>query len=308
MDITTHLKTFVVVANCKGFSEAARQLEVVPSVVAKRIAQLEEHVGARLFERTTRTISLTEAGEKLQAGAAVVVSSFDSLIESVGRDESKLEGHIRVMAPTTLTMMYLSDVFNAFLQQHDRITMEIALVDHSANPAEQGFDLAISGRSSSYDGVVDIPLCPVHLIVCASPVYLQNHGTPVHPRDLTEHACLVFKPSGSNWQFQSARGVINVDVRPRLIADDNRTLLGAAVDGLGIASLPAYVARQPLADGALQALLEKFPPQETWFKAYVPKRRQRVARIAALISWLSAHLASPTWVDLQTRAPRYQMK
>lgn len=295
MDITTHLKTFVVVAKCKGFSEAARQLGVVPSVVAKRVSQLEEHVGARLFDRTTRTVALTEAGEKLQTGAAVVVSSFENLIEGVGRDESKLEGHIRVMAPTTLTMVYLGEVFNAFLRKHDRITMEIALVDHSVNPAEQGFDLAISGRSSSYDGVVDIPLCPVNPILCAAPVYLQSRGIPLHPRDLIEHACLVFKPFGSNWQFQSSRGAINVEVSGRLIADDNFTLLCATVDGLGIALLPTYIARQALVDGALQPVLKSFPLQETWFKAYVPKRRQRVARIAALTAWLSQHLELSSW-------------
>jgi DNA-binding transcriptional LysR family regulator len=295
MDFVTHLRTFATVANCGGFSEAARQLEVVPSVVAKRIAQLEQHVGARLFDRTTRTVVLTEAGEKLQAGAGVLVSSFENLLDSIGRDESKLEGHIRVMAPTTLTLVYLGQVFSSFLQRHERITMEIALVDHSANPAEQGFDLAISGRSASYEGVVDIPLCPVHPIVCAAPAYLQSRGAPLHPRDLAEHACLVFKPSGSNWQFQSARGIVNVDVRPRLMADDNRTLLGAAVAGLGIASLPAYVAQEALAQGLLMPVLDKFPPQENWFKAYVPRRRQRVARIAALIVWLSEHLALPAW-------------
>ena len=295
MDITTHLKTFVVVAQCNGFSEAARQLKVVPSVVAKRISQLEEHVGARLFDRTTRTVVLTEAGEKLQSGAAVLVTGFENLIESVGRDENKLEGHIRVMAPTTLTMVYLGQIFTAFLQLHDRITMEIALVDHSANPAEQGFDLAISGRSASYEGIVDIPLCPVHPIVCAAPAYLQSRGVPLHPRDLAEHACLVFKPSGSNWQFQSARGIINVDVRPRLMADDNRTLLLAAVSGLGIASLPSYVARQALTEGILLPVLESFSPQETWFRAYVPRRRQRVVRVAALTAWLSEHLSLPSW-------------
>ena len=263
--------------------------------MAKRIAQLEQHVGARLFDRTTRTVVLTEAGEKLQAGAGVLVTSFENLLDSRGRDESKLEGHIRVMAPVTLTMLHLGEVFNQFLQQHDRITMEIALVDHSASPAEQGFDLAISGRSASYEGVVDIPLCPTHAIVCAAPAYLKNRGTPAHPRDLAEHACLVFKPSGSNWQFQSARGVINVDVRPCLIADDNHTLLRAAIAGLGIASLPAYVPRQPLAEGVLQPVLEKFQPSDRWFTAYVPKRRQRVARIAALIAWLSEHLESTSW-------------
>ena len=296
MDLTTHLKTFVTVASFNGFSGAARQLGVVPSVVAKRIAQLEAHVGARLFNRTTRTIALTEAGEKLLAGAGVLMTGFDHLLDSVGRDESKLEGHIRVMAPTTLTLDHLGGVFTAFLQQHERITLDIALVDHSANPAEQGFDLAISGRSASYEGVVDIPLCPVHVILCAAPVYLKSRGMPQHPRDLTEHACLAFKPSGTTWPFQSSRGVIHVDVRPRLVADDNRTLLQAAVAGLGIAPLPTYVAHQALTSGTLDSVLTKFPPQENWFKAYVPRRQLHVARIEALLAWLAERLAPPHWV------------
>ncbi len=293
MDTFLHVKTFSLVASCASFTEAAHQLDVVPSVVAKRIAQLEKSLGTRLFDRTTRAVRLTEAGEKLLARAGTLVASFDDLLESVGRDESKLEGHIRVMAPTTLTMAYLGEAFCDFLREHDRITMEIALVDHSANPVEQGFDLAISGRSASYEGVVDIPLCPVLPIVCATPAYLLARGTPTHPRELAEHDCLAFKPSGSNWQFQSPRGVVNVDVRVRLLADDNRTLLHAALAGLGIASLPTYVARDAVSSGALTPLLHKFPPQETWFKAFVPKRKQGVARITALIGWLSARLDSP---------------
>ncbi|MDM0110275.1 LysR family transcriptional regulator [Variovorax sp. J22R24] len=289
------MKTFALVARYGGFTEAARQLGVVPSVVAKRIGQLETQLGTRLFERTTRAVKLTEAGEKFQSRAGALVTSFEDLLDSVGRDETKLEGHLRVMAPTTLTMMFLGEAFCEFLRRHDRITMELALVDLSTNPAEQGFDVAITGRSASYEGVVDIPLCPVHAVVCAAPGYLQAHGAPSHPRELVDHSCLAFKPSGSTWQFQSNRGAIAVDVRPRLLADDNRTLLRAAMAGLGVASLPTYVAQHALANGSLQRILPSFSPQETWFKAHVPRRRQSVARVAALVRWLSQELSSGRW-------------
>lgn len=290
MDVLGNLKTFLAVASYGGFSEAARKLHVVPSVVAKRIAQLEKTMGSRLFERSTRSVVLTEAGEQLQARAAVLMADFDELVSTVQRDDSKLEGHIRVMAPTMLTMVYLGQVINAFLEKHERITLELALVDASMNPQERGFDMAISGRTASYEGVLDVPLCPVRPMLFAAPAYVAAHGEPAHPRELADHRCLVFAPTGVNWQFQSSRGAISVEVRPRLLADDNRTLLDAAVRGMGVVALPLYVARDALAAGQLQPLLAKFPLQETWFRAYVPRRSHKLARVQALVGWLASHL------------------
>ncbi len=194
------------------------------------------------------------------------------------------------MAPTTLTMVYLGQVMNAFLEKHERITMELALVDQSINPQERGFDMAISGRVASYDGVLDVPLCAVRPMLFASPAYVAAHGEPAHPRELSDHRCLVFAPTGVNWQFQSSRGAISVEVKPRLLADDNRTLLDAAVRGMGVVALPLYVARDALAAGQLQPLLGKFPLQETWFRAYVPRRSHKLARVQALVDWLASHL------------------
>ena len=291
MDTTTHIRTFVEVVRCGGFSEAARQLGVVPSVVARRIAQLEAELQARLFERTTRKVTLTEAGERLHLRAAGVVAEFEELLHAVRRDEGKPEGHLRVMAPTTLTMEQLGDVFCAFLATHPRITLELSLVDRSTNPAEAGFDLAISGRAASYEGVVDVPLCPVQPVLCAAPAYLQARGTPTHPRDLADHACIAFAPTGTSWAFHSARGMVAVDVHPRLLADDNRTVLRAALQGLGVALLPRYIAGAELAKGTLVPLLPKHEPQENWFKAYVPRRKMGTARVKALLAFLQTHWA-----------------
>lgn len=292
MDITTHIQTFVEVVRCGGFSEAARQLGVVPSVVAKRVAQLEQELQARLFERTTRKMALTDAGERLHARAGGVVAQFEELLQDVRRDEGKPEGHLRVMAPTTLTMSQLGDVFCAFLAAYPRITMELNLVDRSTNPAEAGCDVAISGRAASYDGVVDVPLRPVQAVLCAAPAYVALHGEPAHPRDLADHACLVFSATGTGWVFQSNRGALSVDVRPRLQADDNRTLLTAAIGGLGIALLPRYIAGTDLDRGALLPLLSRFAPQENWFKAYVPRRKMGLARVKALLAFVQEHWAS----------------
>jgi DNA-binding transcriptional LysR family regulator len=297
LDAFLNIKTFVLVAKYQGFSHAARHLDVVPSVVAKRIGQLEQSLGTKLFERTTRSIRLTEAGEKLYGRAGELVASFEDLIKSVDRDESKLAGHIRIAVPTTLTISYLGQLFTEFLAQQERITMDVILQDDAVNPAERGLDLAISGRSASYEGVVDIPLCPTSVVVCAAPDYLVRRGTPIHPNELAGHDCLGFRPAGMNWQFQSARGVIHVEITPRLVADDNVTLLRAATGGLGIVLLPRYTARKSLEAGKLVSLLEDFVPPETWFKVYVPKRKQRVARINALVEFLSERMRDERWVD-----------
>jgi DNA-binding transcriptional LysR family regulator len=290
MDVITHVRTFSAVVRYGSFTEAAHQLNVVPSVVAKRIGQLEQELNTRLFERTTRKIVLTEAGERFHTRAADLVADFEELVASVERDAGKLEGHLSVMAPTTLTVRALGPVLRRFLEQHPKITMQISLVDHSVNPAENGVDIAISGRLASYDGVVDVPLCPVRPVLCAAPAYLQHHAEPKHPRDLGRHACLVFSPTGTNWNFQTSRGMVSVDVMPRLTTDDNLTLLDAARAGLGVALLPKYVASSALESGELQQLLPSYSPQENWFKAYVPRRRMKLARVAALLDWLVAEM------------------
>ncbi|SEB26438.1 LysR family transcriptional regulator [Variovorax sp. YR216] len=286
MDVVTHMQTFVAVVRCGNFSEAARQLGVVPSVVAKRVSQLEAELKSKLFDRTTRRVALTEAGEKLHAKASSVVAQFEELLGSVEGDEAALGGHLKIMAPTSLTMMQLGAVFSEFLRLHPGITMQIALEDRSANPAEGGFDLSISGRAASYEGVVDIPLRPVKPLLCAAPSYLRAQPAIEHPRELPDCACLVFSATGTTWAFQSNRGTLSVDVHARLLADDNQTLLQAAVAGLGLALLPTYIALDAIAAGQLEVVLPDFAPQENWFKAYVPRRRMKVSRVAALLKHL----------------------
>lgn len=297
MDAFVNIKTFVLVARYQGFSHAARQLDVVPSVVAKRIGQLEEALGARLFDRTTRSVRLTEAGEKLFAKAGELVTSFDDLLASVDRDESKLAGHIRVAAPTALTFAWLGQVFTDFLAGQERITMDIVLQDDAVNPAERGFDLAISGRSASYEGVVDIPLCPTRAVLCAAPAYLARKGAPANPGELAGHDCLVFRPSGTHWQFTGARGIVHIEITPRLVADDNMTLLRAAVAGLGIVLLPQYIARRELGNGTLVRLLPDALPAETWFKIFVPRRKRHIARVDALVDFLVRRMDAEQWMD-----------
>lgn len=291
MDMVANLRAFLAVARYGGFSEAARQLNVVPSVAAKRVTQLEHEVGARLFERSTRKVVLTEAGERFQTRARTLLSELDDTIAGVRRSGDRLEGRIHMMVPTTLHMVVLQEAVSAFLRQHEHITMELALVNRSVNPAEEGFDLAITGHAaSSYEGVVDVPLYPFEQVLCASPDYLARKGSPALPHDLEDHDGLFFKPLGNTWRIDTDQGALGISARARLVADDNLTLWAAAVAGNGVAMLPRYVCAKSLRSGELVALLKGHPPSRSWFRAHVTQHRAHVARIVKLLDWLKVAL------------------
>ncbi|WP_221796168.1 LysR family transcriptional regulator [Oceanobacter mangrovi] len=286
MDTLTNFRTFMAVASYGSFAAAARSLHVVPSVVAKRIAQLEQTLGCRLFERTTRTVVLTDAGTKLLPGVRQCVAEFDGLIKDARADDGKLEGHIRIMLPTTLSMATLSRSITRFMATHDRITIETLMTDRSVSPLEENIDIMISGRLAHYDGVVQVPLAPTRVCLCASADYLAQRGPINHPSELVSHDCLVFSPQGNTWAFESERGPVYVDVQPRLSADDNHTLLLGVQQGLGVSILPGYIARHGLASGQLMTVLPQFPPQDRWYRAHIPKRNEKLARVVALCEWL----------------------
>lgn len=292
MDMVANMRAFLAVARYGSFSEAARQLNVVPSVAAKRVSQLEHAVGTRLFERSTRKVVLTEAGQTFQARARNVIADLDDTLGHLRRSGDRLEGRILMMVPTTLNMLVLSEAISAFLREHEHINLELALVNRSVNPAEEGFDLAISGHAaSSYEGVLDVPLYPFEQVLCASPEYLERRGTPLLPHELEEHDGLFFKPLGTAWRFDSEQGQISVDVRARLIANDNLTLRASAIAGNGVAMLPRYVANEAIRSGKLVQLLNGYPLPKAWFRAHVTQHRAKLARIVTLLEWLKQWLA-----------------
>ncbi|REE06548.1 LysR family transcriptional regulator [Paraburkholderia sp. BL27I4N3] len=296
MDTLLNLRAFLAAARHGSFSEASRQMHVVPSVVAKRVTELERTTHSQLFMRSTRQLVLTDAGQKFLSSASALVAEFDAVMGSMKRQDGVLEGHIRVKMPTTLTVLYLANIVSAFQSENERITMEVVLVDRTINPIEEGYDVVVTGLPESYEGVTDIPLCPLKRIVCASPAYLRKQRMPEHPRDLADHDCLVFRPKGPSWQFESPAGPISVDVPQKLVTNDNYILFSSARAGNGVAVLPEYLVRDSLRDGSLQVVLSEFPLRATWLKALVPNRRERLPHIVAFTDWLRRHLAnSPPW-------------
>jgi len=295
MDTVQNLKAFLAVARTGSFSAAARQAGLATSVMSKRIDQLETAIRTPLFVRSTRRLALTDAGRDWLARVGSVVSDVDDLMAAAAQPRDDLEGPLRVKAPTTLAVLYVGDMLATFQRRHPKVALEIVLTDRPLNPAEEGFDLALSVFGNTYGGVVDVPLCPMQRTLCAAPAYLARRGTPHHPRDLATHDTLNFHPTGDVWMFESAKGPVSIAIHPHLSANDGQVLLAAARAGNGIALLSNYVAGPALRSGELVPVLPSFTLPDIWIKALVPESRQHVARVRALVDTLVASFAPPPW-------------
>lgn len=296
MDVFQNMRAFLAVAETGSFSAAARRGGLAVSVLTKRIDQLERAVKTKLFVRTTRTVTLTEAGRRWIERVRLLVADFDDTIRQASDTEHDLAGPLRIKAPTTLTVLYLADILTRFQTLNPKVGMEIVLADRAVNPIDEGFDVAINAFDATFSHVVDIPLCPLRRMLCAAPDYIARRGVPEHPRDLLVHDTLSFAPTGSIWSFNGPQGATTVEVAPRMSANDGQVLLRAALAGNGIALLSEYLTAPRLAAGELVPVLMSYATPELWVKVLIPETRMQVARIGALAEFLKqAFSPLPPW-------------
>lgn len=288
MDTLVNVKTFVMAARLGGFAAAARALSVAPSVVSKRIGQLEHEFKVTLFHRSTRNLRLTVDGTRLLPRCQKLLGEFDDL-RDVERVDA-VQGHLRIDAPGTVTSRILGPIFCDFLAKYPRVDMELRLIDRIENPLERGCDLAIGVRPSIFEEVHDVPLMPYPCATYAGRDYVQKHGAPEQPPDLARHSCLVSLLYGTVWHFYGESGDLAINVRPRLSVNDAIILREAVRRNLGIAVLPTALVKKDLQSGRLVPLLPDWRPPPLWLKALVPSRRGRKPSVQALLDFLRARL------------------
>ena len=298
MDGIENLRTFVAVADAGSLAAAARRLDVVASVVTKRIDQLESRVCTRLFKRSTKRVTLTEFGARYLPQARRLIFDYDEVFAEMSHSPRQVEGHIRIRVPTPMAIGFMAQALAKFQRQHPRVSLDVVLLERpgEVNPSEEGFDISI-GSAKSFPGVVDEPICPLHKWVCAAPAYLEQRGTPQHPRELARHDCLNFESLGRTWQFESATGPpVLVEVRPKLSANDQFVLTVAALRANGIALLPSYAVSAALRAGTLVRVLHAFTVPSHWLKATVPEGRAGMPQVRSLVAFLKAQYAPvPPW-------------
>ena len=281
------VEAFLGVARHLSFRKAATELGVTPSAISQAIRVLEERVGAALFMRTTRSVGLTEAGERFLARAK---PAFEELVAAgeVARDlGQRPAGRLRLSVPPAVVPVLLEPLIASFCRSYPEIEVEIAANEKLVDLANEGFDAGIRfGQFIEADMVAVRLTPPFRFIVAGSPAYLARTAPPQSPDDLSQHACLRLRRSSgalAPWSFDDDGRPIEVAVSGPFIANDFPTMLGAAVEGVGLAQLPEPIAAALLRTEKLVQVLERFAPMTPGMFLYHPGRRQMTPKLRAFI-------------------------
>ena len=265
MDRSEEWRVFVAVAGRRSFVEAARALRRSPQAITRAVAALEQRLGVRLLNRTTRSVSVTGEGELYLERGRRVLAEMDAL-ESAPDTRAPLVGRLSITAPVLFGQLNVAPLVCAFLQQHPGVDARLLLVDRVVSLAEEGIDLAVRIGSLPDSSLRARLVGQVRWVVCASPAYLSRAGIPRAPEALARHACISFdagSPVADRWSFPRGGGrERSVAFRPRLIVNTAQAGIDAAIAGLGIVRVLSYQVERPLAEKKLRLILEAFamPP------------------------------------------------
>ncbi|QHP73801.1 LysR family transcriptional regulator [Bradyrhizobium sp. LCT2] len=281
------VEAFLSVAQHRSFRRAAAELGVTPSAISQAIRALEARVGAALFIRTTRSVGLTEAGERFLARAR---PAFEELVAASGAARElgqRPAGLLRLTVPRSVAPILLEPLIASFCRAFPEIEVELAASEELVDLAAEGFDAGIRlGQFIAPDMVAVRLTNPLPLIILGSPAYLARRGRPERPDDLREHACLRLRRSNgalASWSLDDNGRSIEIVVAGPFIANDFPTMLGAAVEGVGLAQVPAPLATGAMAAGKLVPVLEQFAPMTPGVFLYYPGHRQIMPKLRAFI-------------------------
>jgi DNA-binding transcriptional LysR family regulator len=284
------LSLFLRILDLGSISEAARSLDLSAAVASQRLQRLERDLGVRLLHRTTRQLRPTPEGRSLADQGREAVEELDALMSGLHRSTREVSGTLRVTLPPTFGRLYVSPLLPGFLSRHPRLRLDLDLSDQSRDIVGSGYDLAIRVGSLADSSLVARRLATNRRVLCASPTYLQRHGTPHDPEELTRHECLLLTGSAGEpgiWHFRDADGgSVSVKVSGRIRSSQGELLRDAAVAGLGIVQHSIWHVCDDLRTGRLIQILPGHALPETAIHAVMPHRRLVPPRVRAFIDFL----------------------
>ncbi len=286
------VEAFLSVAQHRSFRRAAADLGVTPSAISQAVRVLEARVGAALFTRTTRSVGLTEAGERFLSRAKPAFEELVAASEAARGLGQRPAGLLRLSVPRAVVPILLEPLIASFCKVYPAIEVEVAASEESVDLAAEGFDAGIRmGRFIAAD-MVAVPMTPpLRFVVVGSPAYFEGRSRPKRLDDLREHACLRWRRSNgalAPWTFDEGGRTLDVAVSGPFIAHDFPTLLGAATEGIGLAQLPEAIVAGALKAGSLNEVLESFAPSMPGVCLYYPSRRQIMPKLRAFIDHVKA--------------------
>lgn len=299
MDRFAELRAFRAVAATGGFSAAARQLGLATSSVARLMDALELRLGAPLLNRSTRSVTLTDAGREYLARATSILDQLEEADNAAGAATGVARGLLRIAAPVTFSSIFIAPLLPELARRYPELELDMRLNDSLTNLVEESIDLAIRiGTVERIPNLVARKLSAHQRFICASPGYLARHGAPQGPADLGQHNCLLFAYSvgPQQWRLQDAAGIEEVEVRGTLTVNNIEVLRQAVAGGVGLGLLPEWLVKGDLASGALVRVLENYEinpgPMEVGVYGLYPASRRGSAKIKAVLDMLAEALAA----------------
>ena len=298
MDRFNAMSTFVQVVDGGSFSAAADRLGLSRAQVSKSVMQLEAHLETRLLNRTTRRISLTDSGRLYYARSLQILEELAEAEDCAREDSAAARGVLTVGAPTSFGLLHLQPLIPAFLADHPEVQISLSLADRFLDVVAEGYDVAVRIAELEDSSLVARRLAPCRRVLCASPAYLQKHGSPRVPQDLAIHGCLVYSNElrPDTWTLHGPSGAERVTVNGPVCADNGDVLRAAAAAGLGVTLLPTFIVGEDLRAGRLVTVLDDYCPPDLSINAVYPSRRFLAAKVRVFVDFLVQSFAGqPAW-------------
>jgi DNA-binding transcriptional LysR family regulator len=299
MDRMTSMTAFVKVVDVGGFAAAARKLDISPSMVTTHVRALEERLGVRLLNRSTRRISLTEVGQAYYERCLQILADVEDAENVAQALQSTPRGTLRLNASVAIPP-FLAPAIAEFTSLYPDVSITMAMTDRMVDLVEEGFDLAIRTFATPDSSLIVRRIATYRLLVVGSPEYLAKHGMPQQPSDLVNHNCLLYSyaPKHSEWSFASPEGEQKIAVSGNLHSNSANALRLAAVHGQGLAMLPSFLLADEIKSGRLVPTLIESLRTEHPISAIYPHRHHLSAKVRSFLDLLVAHFrANPAWAD-----------
>lgn len=287
------LEAFVAIARTGSFRKAAAERGISGPAMSQALRNIEEQLGVRLLNRTTRSIALTEAGEALLAQVSEAFNDIGEAIERVQSLRGEVAGRVRINAPAPAIKFILAPLVADFLKLYPAVSIELISDASFVDMVSKGFDAGVRFGSDIPRDMIAIPIgVPLQYVVIGSPGYLKQRGIPQHPQELMDHDCILFRfPGGSifEWSFRKGKEEFSLTPEGRYIVNDAHLMVSAACADVGLARVLVDYAQAELNEGKLMTLLEDWTPPINQWSLYFPSRRQMPAALRAFVDFVKTH-------------------
>jgi DNA-binding transcriptional LysR family regulator len=288
MDKVMSMRVFSAVAKNGSFSDAAKKLSISKAMASKHVQSLEQSLGVRLLNRTTRKLNLTEVGHAYYDKIDTILSDIDETEQAITQLNSEPRGKLKIMAQPSFGAFHLSRALSVYLRKYPDVTTEIELSNRMPDLVEDGIDLAFHVGELDDSMYIARKIAYARRVVCASPDYLKEHGIPETPEDLIDHNCLIYSPRTpvTEWEFIDDNENIKIKISGDIQCNDGDALRVSAIQSCGIAQLPTYMVGLDIQSGRLNALLENYEPKKLPVYAIYNHRKYLSAKIQTFIDFM----------------------